>query len=92
MKKVLLIAALTGASTLFASGHGTGDAKCDLKYNHCMAECSVKYGSDRTCVESCNQNYADCKAGLETEDYAPQKAPATPASKEAPEAEHGEHH
>ena len=88
MKKALFIALLSVTTALFASSHSEGSHKCDLKYNHCMGDCSVKYGSDATCVESCNQNYADCKAGLETEDYAPQKAPA---SKEAPKAEHGEH-
>lgn len=90
MKKFLLLAAILGTTTLFAAVHGGGDSKCDLKYNHCMGDCSVKYGSDSICVESCNQNYADCKAGLETEDFAPQKAPA---SKEAPKEEsHGSHH
>ncbi len=90
MKKILLTAALLGTTALFASAHGGGDAKCDYKYNRCMGDCSVKYGSDKTCVASCNQNYADCKAGLETEDYAPQKAPA---SKETPkEKAHDDHH
>ncbi len=91
MKKLLLTAALFSASLLFAS-HGASSHKCDLKYNHCMGDCSVKYGSDSRCVERCADNYSNCKAGLETEDFTPQKAPeseetAKPAEKE----EHGHH-
>ena len=91
MKKVLLIAALFTTATLFASGHGSGDVKCDLKYNHCMGDCSVKYGSDTECVATCKDNYENCKAGLHTENYT---APKTAASnEEAPAKEkHSAHH
>ncbi len=91
MKKLLTAAALFATATLFASGHTTsGSAKCDLKYNHCMADCAVKYGSDRTCIARCSDNYHNCKAGLKTEDYTPQKAAASQEA--APADEEKSHH
>ena len=90
MKKLLTAAALFATATLFASGHASGSAKCDLKYNHCMADCAVKYGSDRTCIARCSDNYHNCKAGLKTEDYTPQKAAASQEA--APAGEEKSHH
>ncbi len=90
MKKLLTAAALFATATLFASGHNATDAKCDLAYNHCMGDCAVKYGSDQTCVEHCADNYQNCKAGLKTEAYAPQKAAASQEA--APAHEEKSHH
>jgi len=88
MKKLLLITALLTSSALFAS-HGVSSEKCDLKYNHCMGDCSVKYGSDTECVARCKANYQNCKAGLHTEDYT---APKAADNTEAPEHEKKAHH
>jgi hypothetical protein len=74
MKKLLLIAALLSANLLFASHGSSSSGKCDLKYNHCMGDCSVKYGSDTECVSRCKANYENCKAGLHTENYTAPKA------------------
>lgn len=90
MKKILLIAALFASATLFASGHGAGDVKCTIKYNQCMGDCSVKYGSDTECVTRCKYNYENCKAGLHTEDYT--KPTAAQSSETAPETEKHGHH
>ncbi|RUM63665.1 MAG: hypothetical protein DSZ05_08310 [Sulfurospirillum sp.] len=91
MKKLLLTLTLFSASLLFASHGGASANQCDLKYNHCMGDCSVKYGSDSKCVQRCAYNYNNCKAGLKTEDLVPQKAAEEAAPKSEAKAEH-EHH
>ncbi len=91
MKKLFIIAALFSVNLLFAS-HGASSHNCDLKYNHCMGDCSVKYGSDSKCVQQCTNNYSKCKAGLETEDFVPQKASESKeTTKPAEKEEHGHH-
>jgi hypothetical protein len=90
MKKILLIASLFASATLFASGHGGDDLKCTIAYNHCMGDCSVKYGSDTECVATCKYNYENCKAGIHMKDYT---APtAAKSSEEAPKKEENGHH
>ncbi len=83
MKKLVVLATLLTANLLFASHGGASSVKCDLKYNHCMGNCSVKYGSDTECVKQCKMNYENCKAGIHTEEYTAPKAAKT----EAPEKE-----
>jgi len=92
MKKLLLTATLFCTSLLFASHGGASANQCDIKYNQCMGDCSVKYGSDRTCVERCTNNYSNCKAGLETTNFAPQKAPASKETAKSAEKEEHSHH
>lgn len=89
MKKILIMTALLASASLFASGHGASDTQCDDKYNKCMADCSVKYGSDSRCVRRCSVNYKNCEAGLKTENFAPQKAPA--AEESTPKEEKAHH-
>ena len=91
MKKLLVTAALFSASLLFAS-HGASKDTCDLQYNQCMGDCSVKYGSDSRCVQHCTNSYSKCKAGLETEEFAPQKAPESKdVVRPTKKKEHGHH-
>ncbi len=92
MKKILLIAALFASATLFASGHGgAGDVQCTIKYNECMANCSVKYGSDTECVAICKYNYTNCKAGVHTEDYKAPKSAESEAKAGTETQAHGHH-
>jgi len=91
MKKIVIISTLFAVNLLFASHHAaTND--CDLKYNRCMGNCSVKYGSDRVCVQQCNSNYEACKIGMKTEEYAPQQLPQnTQADQSETKEKHHEH-
>ncbi len=87
MKKIIIAGALFTANLLFASHHAaTND--CDLQYNRCMGNCSVKYGSDRVCVQQCNSNYEACKIGMKTEEYAPQKLSQDTKGEKATSKEH----
>jgi len=88
MKKLILFISLLTANLLFASHSSTSSVKCDLKYNHCMGNCSVKYGSDTECVKQCKMNYENCKAGLYTEEYTAPKAAQTETEKAHKEAAH----
>ncbi len=89
MKKLLFAATLFSSVMLFASHGGSSSVKCDLKYNHCMGDCSVKYGSDTECIARCKANYQNCKAGLHTEDYT---APKAEKATEEPHKTEKSHH